>query len=163
MNEAAYDPTDIRILTALQQEIPLVKRPFEALAEQLGIPENSLLKRLERLQNDGIIRGISPVIDSRSLGLSAATLVAMPVPEKRIREVADIISSYPEVSHNFRREHQYTLWFTLSAADGKVLDRALDDILSRTGFSRDDILNLPTVRKVKIDVRFPLQPEGEGA
>jgi siroheme decarboxylase len=157
------DALDIRILDALQQDIPLVPRPWEVLAGRLGIPEPVLLDRLERLRRAGILRGISPVIESRTLGLTAATLAALPVPEERIREVAGIISRYPEVSHNFRRDHRYSLWFTLSARNDDALNAVLDEILERTGFSEEDILNLPTIRKIKIDVRFPLagkQPRG---
>jgi DNA-binding Lrp family transcriptional regulator len=102
------------------------------------------------------VRGISPIIESRPLGITAATLVALPVTEEHIREVADIISQYPDVSHNFQRDHHYSLWFTLSAKDEKTLYEVLQEILTRTGFSRDDILDLPTVNKIKIDVQFPL-------
>ena len=159
MNDnTAADTLDLRILDALQQDIPLVARPWEAIAARLGIPEPLLLERLGTLSRAGVIRGISPIIESRALGLTAATLVALPVPAERIRNVADIISRYPEVSHNFRRDHRYSLWFTLSAENGQALDTLLSEILSKTGFSRDEILNLPTVKKIKIDVRFPLLP-----
>jgi len=154
--EDPVDPLDLRILDALQQDIPLVIRPWETIAARLDIPEAALRERLERLSRAGIIRGISPVIDGRALGLSAATLVALPVPEERMREVAGIVSGYPEVSHNFRRDHRYSLWFTLAAPDEHTLHGILDAILERTGFSRDDILDLPTVQQIKIDVRFPL-------
>ena len=164
MNDnTATDTLDLRILDALQQDIPLVARPWEAIAARLGIPEPLLLERLGTLSRAGVIRGISPIIESRALGLTAATLVALPVPAERIRNVADIISRYPEVSHNFRRDHRYSLWFTLSAENGQALDKLLSEILSKTGFSRDEILNLPTVKKIKIDVRFPLLPGTKGA
>lgn len=156
------DPLDRRILDALQQEIPLVPRPWEAIAARLGMPENVLLERLELLRAAGIIRGISPIIESRAMGIHAATLVALPVPDNRIRAVAGLISGYPEVSHNFRRDHRYSLWFTLAAKDDHALDEILSGILEQTGFSRDDILDLPTVRKIKVDVRFPLETGQEG-
>lgn len=150
------DELDLRILDALQKDIPLVSRPWEMVAARLGIPEDVLLERLELLSREGIVRGISPIIESRPMGITAATLVALPVPDEHIRKVADIISLYPEVSHNFRRDHRYSLWFTLSAKDEKTLYEVLQEILERTGFSRDDVLDLPTVKKIKIDVRFPL-------
>jgi DNA-binding Lrp family transcriptional regulator len=150
------DELDLRILDALQRDIPLVSRPWEAVAALLDIPEAEFLERLERMSREGIVRGISPIIESRPLGITAATLVALPVTEEHIREVADIISQYMEVSHNFQRDHHYSLWFTLSSKDEKTLHEVLQEILERTGFSRDDILDLPTVNKIKIDVRFPL-------
>ena len=164
----AWDALDLLILDSLQDDIPLVSRPWEAVADRLGIPERMLLERLERLYRKGIIRGISPVIESRPLGINAATLVALPVPEERIAEVAGIISRYPEVSHNFRRNHDYSLWFTLSATNETLLNDLLVEILGMTGFTMDQILDLPTVWKIKIDVRFPVAraldggPHGSG-
>jgi len=156
------DALDLRILDALQEEIPLVPRPYAALADRLGIPEAALLERLERLSKEGIVRGISPIIESRPLGITAATLVALPVPEERIGEVAGIISRYPEVSHNFRRDHRYSLWFTIAAKDDAALQAVLAEILARTGFSRAEALDLPTVRKIKIDVRFSFTGDCNG-
>lgn len=148
------DPLDIRILDALQQEIPLVPRPWEEISARLGIPEMVLLERLQRLCDAGIIRGISPIVESRPMGLAGATLVAIPVPQDRITQVAALISRYPEVSHNFRRDHHYSLWFTLAAKDNAGIRQALKKILSETGIPENTILNLPTVRKIKINVQF---------
>jgi len=159
MNDnTATDTFDLRILDELQRDIPLVARPWTAIAARLKIPEPLLLERLRHLYARGIIRGISPIIESRALGISAATLVALPVPEDRLREVADLISRYPEVSHNFQRDHAYSLWFTLSAGNQEAVEKVLSEILEKTGFSRDGILDLATVKKIKIDVRFPLLP-----
>jgi DNA-binding Lrp family transcriptional regulator len=148
------DTTDLHILDALQDDIPLVLRPFAAIARRLGIPEQDLLDRLKRLQDEGIVRGITPILESRHMGLSAATLIALHVPEKRVHEIAAIISSYPEVSHNFRRDHYYALWFTISGKNEDDIRRVLTEILRRTGIPDTDVLNLPTVRKLKVDVRF---------
>ena len=153
-DHALPDGTDLHILDALQDDIPLVPRPFAAIARRLGIPEQVLLDRLKRLQDKGIVRGISPILESRHMGLSAATLIALRVPEKRVHEIAAVISSYPEVSHNFRRDHYYTLWFTLSGKNEEDIRRVLTEILLRTGIPDKDVLNLPTVRKLKVDVRF---------
>jgi len=153
-DHALPDTTDLHILDALQDNIPLVIRPFAAIAERLGIPEQDLLDRLKRLHNGGIIRGISPILESRHMGLAAATLIALHVPEKRVHEIAAIISSYPEVSHNFRRDHSYALWFTISGKNEDDIRRVLTEILQRTGIPDKDVLNLPTARKLKVDVRF---------
>ena len=150
------DALDLQILEALQDDIPLTARPYEALAARLGITEPLLLERLALLHESGIIRGISPILEARPLGLAAATLVALPVPPDRIHAIAAMVSSFPGVSHNFRRDHPYSLWFTLAAEDEAALARVLTTILDRAGFSHDEILNLPTVRKIKIQVRFPL-------
>lgn len=148
------DATDLRILDVLQDNIPVVSRPFTVIARRLGIPGHVLLARLKRLQDEGIIRGISPVLESRQMGLSAATLIALRIPAERVHEVAAIVSSYPEVSHNFRRDHDYALWFTLSGRNEEDLRYVLAEIQRRAGISDEDVLNLPTVRRLKVDVRF---------
>jgi hypothetical protein len=79
-------------------------------------------------------------------------------------EVAAIISSYAEVSHNFQRDHYYSLWFTIAAQDGEGIRTVLGEILQRTGIPASDVLDLPTQKKIKIDVRFsllPAQPQGD--
>ncbi len=91
-NPVFPDMTDLHILDALQDDIPLVSRPFAAIARRLGIPEQVLLERLKRLQDEGIVRGISPILESRHMGLAAATLIALHVPDHRVHEIAAIIS-----------------------------------------------------------------------
>jgi len=152
------DQTDLAILNALQDDLPLVSRPWEAIAKRLGITEPEMISRMKTLNDKGIIRGISPVLESRHLGLHAATLVGLHVPAERMDEIAAIISSYQEVSHNFQRDHYYALWFTISAQNGDSIKNVLDEILKRAGILASDALNLPTVKKIKIDVRFSFLP-----
>jgi DNA-binding Lrp family transcriptional regulator len=95
------------------------------------------------------------------MGLSAATLIALHVPKKRVHEIAAIISRYPEVSHNFRRDHYYALWFTVSGKNEEDIRRVLKEILLRTGLPDKDVLNLPTTRKLKVDVRFSFLSDEE--
>lgn len=155
------DATDLAILDCLQDDLPLVTRPWSAIAGRLGITEPALLSRMQRLADAGIIRGISPVLESRPLGLHAATLVALRVPEERLEDVAALVSSYPAVSHNFRREHDYSLWFTIAAKDETGVHAVLDGILQRSGIPASDMLDLPAVRRIKIDVRFSFPPAQE--
>jgi len=152
------EKTDLAILNALQDDLPLVSRPWEAIAGRLGMSDTEILIRMKNLEEAGIIRGISPVLESRHLGLHAATLVALHVPEERVEEIAAIISSYTEVSHNFQRDHYYSLWFTIAAKDGDGIRRVLEDILERTAIPDPDFLDLPTVTRIKIDVRFSFVP-----
>ena len=148
------DQTDYAILNALQKDLPLVSRPWQVIAEGLGVTETEMLSRMKDMEEIGIIRGISPVLESRPMGLHAATLVALHVPDERVEETAAIINGYSEVSHNFQRDHYYTLWFTLAAENDREIQRVLDEILQRTMVPSSDILDLPTVKKIKIDVRF---------
>ena len=156
------DKTDLAILNGLQDDLPLISRPWNAIAGQLGITETEILGRMQRLEEAGIIRGISPVLESRHLGLHAATLVALHVPYERTEEIAAIISSYPEVSHNFQRDHYFNIWFTVAARNRESIRKVLKEILERTGIPALDALDLPTVKKIKIDVRFSFLPAQSG-
>ncbi|MDO8872099.1 MAG: winged helix-turn-helix transcriptional regulator [Methanoregula sp.] len=152
------DPTDLAILNALQDDLPLVSRPWKAIADRLGITETGMLSHMKKLEEAGIIRDISPVLESHALGLHAATLVALHVPEERREEIATVISSYAEVSHNFQRDHYYSLWFTIAAQNKEGIQRVLDEILQQTGIPASDALDLPTTKKIKINVRFSFLP-----
>jgi DNA-binding Lrp family transcriptional regulator len=148
------DEMDLAILSALQDDFPLVSRPWKTIADRLGISESDMLVRMKKMAEAKIIRGISPVLESRHLGLHAATLIALRVPVERLEEVAAIVSSYPEVSHNFERDHVWSLWFTIAAQDRESLKGILNDILERTRIPARDALDLPTINRIKIDVRF---------
>ena len=152
------DQTDLAILNALQDDLPLVSRPWKAIADRLNISETNMIDRMKNLKESGIIRDISPVLESRSLGLHAATLVALHVPKERLEEIAGVISSYAEVSHNFQRDHYYSLWFTIAAQNEEGIQRVLHEILQQTGIPASDVLDLPTTKKIKINVRFSFLP-----
>ncbi|MFZ2074382.1 MAG: radical SAM protein [Methanoregula sp.] len=148
------DEKDLALLDALQDDIPLVSRPYDEIAARLDIPADEVMERLRGLQERGIVRGLSPVLESRQVGLTATTLVALRVPEEKIRAVTRLINAYPEVSHNYRRDHAFPLWFTVAGKDEGRIREIVEEIRQRAGLSDEDILELPTVRRFKIDVRF---------
>ncbi len=161
------DVMDLALLDALQDDIPLVSRPFDVIAARLGIPEDDVLQRIAGLQERGIVRGLSPVLESRQVGLSATTLIALRVPDEQIQAAARLINAYPEVSHNYRRDHVYSLWFTVAGKDESRIQEILGQIKKHAGLTDQDILELPTVRRFKIDVRFlfpgiPVKEVGNG-
>lgn len=148
------DKTDRELLQLVQDEFPLTKRPWPTLGHRLKITGGEVLARLKRLRREGVIRKIGPILDARKVGLSASTLIAMRVPEDRIEQVASIINEYGSVSHNYEREHEYNLWFTVTTYDEKALRKTIEEIKRRTGISDADILDLPALRMFKIGVRF---------
>jgi len=114
------------------------------------------MERLNRLSKRGVIRKIGPALDAGRIGLRASTLIAMKVPEDRIETVAKMISKDRGVSHCYEREHEYNLWFTIAARDEHELENTLEEMRRGADVSGGDVLNLPSVRNFKIDVRFQL-------
>ena len=145
------DDLDRDLLNTIQTDFPLDPRPYRVLGERLGIPEAEALARVQALAESGVIRRIGPSFDSRKLG-HVSTLVAMKVPPDRLDEVAALISSYPQVTHNYGREHEYNLWFTLVCPSRGEIDRIASEISERTGIG--DLHLLPAERMFKIRVEF---------
>lgn len=156
MTAVKLDKIDEELLQLTQDEFPITKRPWAQLGSKLNITEEETLLRLKRLCNQGVIHKIGPILNSRKIGLKASTLVAMRVPEDRIEHVANIINEYESVSHNYQREHEYNLWFTLKAHNEKELQKIIEEIKRRTEIPDTDVLNLPALHMFKIDVRFQL-------
>lgn len=147
------DILDRELLNMIQADFPLEPRPYLAIGERLGIPESEALSRVKRLVESGIIRRIGPSFDTRRIG-RVSTLMAMKVPSDRLEEVASLVSSYPQVTHNYGREHEYNLWFTLVCPDWQEVARIAAEIKSRTGI--EDLHLLPAKRLFKIRVEFEL-------
>ncbi|RLI47029.1 Lrp/AsnC family transcriptional regulator [Candidatus Bathyarchaeota archaeon] len=150
------DKIDKELLQLTQDEFPITKSPWAELGRRLKITEEEILMRLKRLCKKGVIRKIGPIINARKIGLKASTLVVMKVPEDRIEHVASIINEYECVSHNYQREHEYNLWFTIKASNEKELRKTIEEIKRKTEILDTDVLDLPALHIFKIDVRFQL-------
>ena len=124
------------------------------LSDKIGVSADEVYERVEKLVDAGVIRKIGPVLETDRVGLSARTLVLMKVPDERVDEVGEIVSGFDSVTHNYLREHEYNLWFTLITSSQELLKSSLDEILEATGIPESDALDLPVTRKHKIKVRY---------
>lgn len=147
------DDVDKKILNAIQIDFPLVNKPFKELGKTLGLEEDDVIRRIQRLQKEGAIRRIGPIISTKKTG-GMGTLVAMKVPPERVDEVAGIINEYEEVSHNYLRPANFNVWFTVSAQSEDKLNEILDELKEKTGC---ELRNLPTKRLFKIGVKFNIK------
>ena len=145
------DDIDRRLLNLIQEDFPIAAEPFAEVASQLGIGEDEVLKRIGRLKEEGIVRRIGAVFDVRKLGF-ASTLCAARVPEGQIREFVEAVNASPGVTHNYRRDDDYNVWFTMIAPGEEALESALAKIRRETGIN--DILSLRATRTFKINARF---------
>ena len=147
------DSIDKKILNIIQKEFPVVAEPFKVIAERVGITEDETLERISRLKQEGIIRRIGAVFDSRKMGF-VSTLCAARVPEEKLKAFVEAVNSYAGVTHNYRRNHEYNVWFTFIAPDEETLEKSLAQIRDRT--SVGDVISMPAVRTFKIDASFEL-------
>ena len=145
------------LLNDFQHSLPLSPTPYADMAQLLGVTEDEVLSALQSLQDMGVISRVGAVFKPNRIGVS--TLAAMSVPSERLDEVAQIINSYPEVNHNYEREHAFNMWFVATAADDEQLQATLQSIKQQTGLA---VMSLPMEEDFHIDLGFPLQ-WGHGA
>ncbi len=146
-----------RLLNLLQGSFPLEPRPFAAVAREAGLSEDEVLARTQALLDDRIIRQLTPIYDTRAFGYGSM-LVAAKVDPEHPWGPARIVNSHPGVSHNYLRNHEFNMWFTLAVEeDSKLgLQGTLDVLQELTG--AESIRQLPTLKLFKI--RMDLEMEG---
>ena len=147
---------DKALLNMMQSNFPLNMYPYKTMADKLGVTEEEIIARIEALKEAGIIRRIGAVLDARRLGFFS-TLCAAKVSGDKINEVAEIINKYDGVTHNYRRTHEYNLWFTLTAPSQEESRIIIDELMEKTGVH---IVSMPAIKSYKIKVA--LEMEGDG-
>jgi DNA-binding Lrp family transcriptional regulator len=144
------DETDRRIVNALQNGFPIVERPYLETAGQLGMTEDELIRRLDRMLSNGILTRFGPLYNIERAG-GAFTLAAMSVPAADFERVAAIVNALPEVAHNYERDHEFNMWFVLAAETSDRIARALERIERETGYP---VLDLPKEREYFIGLKL---------
>jgi len=138
-----------KLLNDFQRNFPLEPMPFEQIARCLNTSSEQVLQTLKDLQEKGAVSRVGPVFQPNTVG--ASTLVAMSVPAGQLDRVAAIINQFSQVNHNYEREHQYNLWFVVTAENASALGATLREIQLESGFRA---LSLPLVRNYHIDLGF---------
>ena len=147
------DDIDRAILNLIQSDFPITPRPYLTIAQRLGSSENDVIKRLNRLKKQGIIRRIGGNFVPEKLGF-VSTLCAARVPEEKIQSFAMAVNRYPGVTHNYQRDNKYNVWFTFIAPSMNEIDENLENISRQTGIK--EIINLPATKVFKIRAQFNL-------
>lgn len=155
----ALSDTDRRVLNVLQTGLPLVPRPFQVMAAQLGMSEEQLLTRLAQLRAAGYIRRLGPFFDSSRLGY-VSTLVAVRAEATELAAVAQWVNGHAGVTHNYQRTGRYNLWFTLITGTLAEQTAFLSRLAKQPGVR--DIINIPATRRYKVNVVFELKESKQG-
>lgn len=140
-----------RLLDRYQRGLPVSATPFADMAQEMGVSEQEVLSTLQRLRDQKILSRVGPVFDHHRAG--ASTLAALAVPPERLEEIAAYINHFDGVNHNYAREHEFNLWFVVTAADQAQLQAVLATIEHDTGMR---LLNLPMEQAYHIDLGFKL-------
>jgi DNA-binding Lrp family transcriptional regulator len=152
------DDLDRRLLNLMQGSFPIEPRPYLRVAQLAEIEESEVMSRVQHLLDERIIRQVTPIFDTRALGYSSM-LVAAKVDAENPHRAAQVINSHPGVSHNYLRNHEFNLWFTIATEpDSKLgLDGTLQALAQEAG--AESVRQLPTLKLFKI--RMDLEMEGD--
>ena len=152
----SMDDLDKEILNEIQWSFPLVTRPFDAIAKKFNTTPEIIKERLNSLKEIGVLRQLSAIFDTRKLGYTSS-LVAMEIESDKLEDVANQINRHPGVSHNYERDHQFNLWFTLAVPPGTDLKQELEKFNVLKGIKK--VRMLPTLQLFKIGVKLDLVDE----
>jgi len=148
---ARIDAVDAALIDGWQSGFPVAERPFEVVGEELGVDADEALERVERLRDEGVFRRFGPVLNPPVIGSS--TLAAVSASPDRFDEVAAVINDHPQVNHNYARDHEWNMWFVVTAASRERRDEIIADIETQTGC---EVLVLPMLTDFYIDLEFPV-------
>ncbi len=152
----SLDELDKELLNEIQSTFPLVTRPFDAIAKKFDTTPKIIKEHLNNLKKVGILRQLSAIFDTRKLGYTSS-LVAMEIEHDKLEYVASQINRHPGVSHNYEREHQFNLWFTLAVPPGADLKTEVDKFNVLKGIKK--VRMLPTLQLFKIGVKLDMVDE----
>ena len=144
------DAIDRSILNRLQDGFPICDRPYRTAAEQLGIAEDELIRRLERMLQHKQLSRFGPMYHAERLG-GGLSLCAMRVPEDQFEQIAEKVNAFQEVAHNYARDHAFNMWFVLATETPQRIDEVLAEIEKATGYP---VFNLPKKEEYFVGLRF---------
>ncbi len=144
------DDMDRRIIDVLQQGFPICDSPYQQAARELGLTGQELIERLRRLLADGVLSRFGPLYHAERMG-GALLLAALQVPEPRFDAVAGIVNGFPEVAHNYRREHRFNMWFVFASDDPESIAEVIHSIEKNTGL---EVWQMPKIREYYVSLRL---------
>jgi siroheme decarboxylase len=153
LDQQYIDPLDKQLLNDIQWTFPLSDRPYLEIAAKHGLSEEDVMRRISLMKRSGLIRQINAIFDTRKLGYKSA-LVAFAVEKKKLDSVAHEVNKHPGVSHNYERDHEFNMWFTLAVPPDGDLKKDLEQMASLEGVIKFRLL--PTLKLYKIGVKLDM-------
>jgi len=144
------DALDRRIINELQGGFPVCEYPYREVAERLGSTESELITRIGCMLDDGLLTRFGPMFHAEHMG-GALSLCAMCVPQDRFEAVAELVNAFPEVAHNYQRDHAMNMWFVLATETPAALLSTIGRIEVQTGMR---VFNLPRLEEFYVGLHF---------
>ena len=144
------DEIDRAIINNLQGGLPVCERPYREAAQRIGLDEDELLVRLARLLESGVLTRIGPLFQIEKMG-GAFTLAALHAPVDDFERVAQCVNAWPEVAHNYARNHQLNMWFVLATETPDQIDQVIARIEGETGCA---VFNFPKSREYFVELKL---------
>ena len=151
MAERRFDDIDARLINRLQLGLPICATPYAEVAAELGMSETALLARLQRLLDDGVLSRVGPMFQIERMG-GRFCLAAISVPRERFDEVSAIVNAFPEVAHNYEREHRLNMWFVVAATTADATSATLERIEAATGLH---VYAMPKEKEFFVNLYLP--------
>lgn len=150
------DEVTAHLLNELQDNYPLVERPYAEVGARMGLTEDEVVTRLREARTAGVVRQVCAIFDTKTLGYSSA-LVAAKVPADKLAYAAKVVNAHPGVSHNYRRNHEFNMWYTVAMPPGHDLSAVISRLCELSG--ADSMREMPTLRLFKIGVTLDVAGE----
>ena len=144
------DEIDRRIINTLQAGFPICDAPYQQVAKQLGLTEQTLIERLQVLLDNGTLTRFGPLYHAELMG-GALTLAAVKAPPERFAEITGIINAFPEVAHNYARNHALNMWFVIATENPEQIRRTITAIEQQTGLI---VYNMPKINEYFVGLKL---------
>jgi DNA-binding Lrp family transcriptional regulator len=144
------DEIDKQIINALQDGFPICDAPYRQVATQLGLTEQELIDRLKALLNNGTLTRFGPLYNAEQMG-GALTLAAVKAPQERYDEITEIINAFPEIAHNYARNHELNMWFVIATETPEQVSQTIDAIERQTGLT---VYNMPKNKEYFVNLKL---------
>ena len=144
------DEIDKQIINTLQDGFPICNSPYQQVATQLGLNEQDLIVRLQVLLNNGTLTRFGPLYNAEQMG-GALTLAAVKVPDECFDEVSEIINLFPEVAHNYARNHELNMWFVIATETPEQIQQTISAIEQQTGLT---VYNMPKINEYFVNLKL---------